>query len=198
VGVIHATFSFRREFDASGRHFNRALGGGGILDVGCYVMSMARLVAGAATGQPFAEPLEVTGAAELHPQTSTDLYAIASVRFSDGILAQLAAGVNLTQDSGLRVFGSEGWLHISNPFTMCREGGSSTLRLMRGEQVEEIVTTTDQHLFALEADAVGDALLRGETECAHMPVADSLGNMAALDAWRRAVGLTYAADEAQL
>ncbi len=198
VGVIQATFSFRREFEAAGRHFNRELGGGGILDVGCYTVSIARLIAGAARGMPFADPLELTGVAELHPETRTDLFAIASARFPDGVLAQLATGVGLTQDSGLRVFGTEAWLHVANPFTMGREGGSSTIRLTRGEEVEEIITTTDEHLFALEADAVGDAILRGEKECAFMPVADTLGNMAALDAWRRAVGLTYACDQVQL
>ena len=34
-----------------------AFAGGGIMDVGCYPVSMARLIAGAALGLPFANPI---------------------------------------------------------------------------------------------------------------------------------------------
>jgi predicted dehydrogenase len=52
VRIIHATFGFHWpvEFNTESRLTNHALGGGGILDVGCYPMSIARLVAGVATG----------------------------------------------------------------------------------------------------------------------------------------------------
>src|SRR5690606_25708656 len=60
VKVIQATFSFGAGFDPNGRVYNNALGGGGLLDVGCYCTSMARMIAGAATGQQqSAEPIEV-------------------------------------------------------------------------------------------------------------------------------------------
>src|SRR5687768_11031907 len=61
VRVIHATFSFHwpKTLDLSSRLLNHALGGGGILDVGCYCMSIARLIAGAAAGRDFAEPTEL-------------------------------------------------------------------------------------------------------------------------------------------
>src|SRR5688572_32176004 len=54
VRAVHAAFSFRAPFDPASRLFNKALGGGGILDVGCYPVSMARLVAGVAAGADFA------------------------------------------------------------------------------------------------------------------------------------------------
>src|SRR5207237_9838586 len=48
VRVIQATFSFHWpiEFDANSRLLAQDLGGGGILDVGCYPVSMSRLIAG--------------------------------------------------------------------------------------------------------------------------------------------------------
>src|SRR5579884_662668 len=51
VRVIQATYSFNSHYNPEGRLYNNALGGGGILDVGCYCASVARLVAGAAIGQ---------------------------------------------------------------------------------------------------------------------------------------------------
>src|SRR5690606_1332790 len=47
-------FSFRAGYDPSARLFSNELGGGGILDVGCYCTSFARLIAGATIGKPVA------------------------------------------------------------------------------------------------------------------------------------------------
>jgi predicted dehydrogenase len=195
LGVIRATFSFHAGFRPEGRLYNNALGGGGILDVGCYPMSTARLIAGAAQGRPFADPSRVVGVARLHPGTGIDLYATASVEFPGGILAQLGAGVALDQESGLRIFGSEGALHLPSPWVAAREGGPASIYLTRKGKTEEIVIETKEYLYALEADSVGDALAAGRLESPHMPVADSLGNMAALDAWRASAGLVYESEK---
>ncbi len=63
VRLIQASFCFEAPVDVHHRLFNPRLGGGGILDIGCYPVSMARLIAGAVLGKPFAEPLEVKGTA---------------------------------------------------------------------------------------------------------------------------------------
>ena len=195
VGAIQATFSFRSPFRRESRLFDKALGGGGILDVGCYAASIARLVAGAAVGRSFADFKSLAGSGMLHPETGADLYALASGRFAGGIVAQLATGVGLTQDNGLRVFGTEASLHIPSPFVIAREGGEGRIFVQRPDlPIEEIVVAGEKPLYAYEADAVGDALAKGERESPCMPVADSLGNMAALDAWRAAIGLVYAGE----
>ncbi len=191
VGMIRATFSFRSKFDSAGRLFNNALGGGGILDVGCYTTSIARLAAGAALGMPFAEPLRLTGEANLHPETGTDLWAAAVAKFPGGIVAQLSTGVNLNQENGLWINGTEGSLYVPSPYVIAREGGKSSIFLTREGKTEEIVVETSEWLYGLEADAVGTALASGEKESPAMTIADTLGNMAALDAWRASAGLTY-------
>jgi predicted dehydrogenase len=193
VGTIHAVFSSKAHFNEQDRHFNNALGGGGILDLGCYAMSISRLIAGISQGLPFSDPEAISGFARFHPQTGTDLYAVASARFPDGILAHLSAGVGLRQSNDVRIFGTEGRIEVPKPFVISKEGGTSSLLLTRGaaEQTREIAIKTDEHLYALEADSVGDAIAQGKLESQHVPVADSLGNMAALDAWRGAVGLIY-------
>ncbi len=197
VGVIQATFSFKAGYKADGRLFSNELGGGGILDVGCYATSISRLVAGAAIGKPFADPLQVSGFANLHPEVGTDFYAVATASFPGGILAQWSTGVGLNQENGLRVFGDKGQIRVPDPYTGGREGGESLILLtLDGQAAPEVITIkTDDWLYALEADAVADALARGELESPFMSVADTLGNMAALDAWRVAAGLTYTSEK---
>ncbi|MGO1257425.1 MAG: Gfo/Idh/MocA family protein, partial [Brachybacterium sp.] len=52
VAHVDASFAFDTG-GRSGRLFDPAIAGGGILDVGCYPMSLARFVAGAAQGRAF-------------------------------------------------------------------------------------------------------------------------------------------------
>ena len=196
VGLVQASFSFQRDFNPEARLWNKALGGGGILDIGCYPVSFARLIAGAADGRPFADPVSVTGAGHLHLQAGVDVYAAATLKFANGIVAQVACGIGLVQDSSARVYGSKGWLHVPVPWIPNREGGTSVIYLHGGEaSAPEEILVTAPPLYALEADAFAAALAAGRREVPQMTVADTLGNMAALDQWRAALGLVYDADQ---
>src|SRR5688500_11722119 len=104
VRAIQATFSFHgpKPWTAEHRLISNTLGGGGILDVGGYPVSLARLVAGAATGSAFADPIEVKGSSHLG-KTGVDEWASAVLRFAgpggDAIIAQVSCGVQVAQES---------------------------------------------------------------------------------------------------
>lgn len=57
VRTIHTHFSYNMGGPSEDIRQQNAAAGGGIMDVGCYCMSMARLIAGAATGKDFADPI---------------------------------------------------------------------------------------------------------------------------------------------
>ena len=61
VQTIRATFGYRSGFNPQSRLYNREMGGGGILDIGCYTASMARKIAGAAANKLFLNPISVKG-----------------------------------------------------------------------------------------------------------------------------------------
>ena len=191
VGVIQATFSFRARFDPEARLFKHVLGGGGILDVGCYCASMARLIAGAATGRDSAEPLEVKGVGHIG-ESRVDDYAIASLRFPGDILAQLATGVHLSQENGVRIFGTEGSIFVPSPWIPGREPQPTTIVVQQsGKAPEEVVIQSDRPLYTIEADTVAEHIGQRQASPPAMTWDDTLGNMRTLDAWRAAIGLVY-------
>src|SRR6266480_5356826 len=102
VRVIEVTFSFHANVHPGHRLLNNALGGGGILDVGCYCVSMARLLAGVASGKDFAEPTSLVGQAHIGELSRVDEYAVASLTFPGDILAQLFTGVQVKGDNRVR------------------------------------------------------------------------------------------------
>ena len=197
VSVIQATFSFHAGFNPDSRLWSNALAGGGILDVGGYTTSIARLIAGAVRGLPFADPVAVTGAGHLHPQTGVDVWAVGTLKFEGGILATIATGIGTSQENVVRVFGSEGSILLPNPYLTAREGAmpGEIVVLRRGEPPRKIAVESTVTSYAHEADAVGRAIRAGQTEAAPMPWADTLGNLRTQDTWRAAIGLTYEAEK---
>ncbi len=195
VRLAQAGFGISKAFDPSDRLFSRALGGGGILDLGCYCASMARLVAGASAGEPFLDPVRVQGAGVIGAG-GVDELAVAMLEFSGGLVAQLSVGLTLAQDNVVRLYGTRGRIEVASPWACSgKQGGRGVIAVRdTAGRVDEIAVETAEWLYALEADAVAEHVAAGRAECPEMGWADTLGNMRALDAWRGAVGLEYDAD----
>ena len=189
VKLIQVSFGFAPTFREDSRLFNKALGGGGILDVGCYTVSIARLVAGAAAGETFANPIEVQGLS-LPCESGVDAVATANLKFPNGVLAQISCGVGLRQTNELVVFGEMGRMTV--PAFWVPPGPISILDYAN-DSVTEVETDSFAFRYALQADAVAESLEKRQSPL--MSWADSLGNMATLDTWRKSIGLTYEADE---
>ncbi len=192
VKVIQATFSFQAQFNPESRLFNNNLGGGGILDVGCYCTSMSRLIAGVACGKEIAEPIELKGCGHIG-ETGVDEWAIGSIRFPQDIVAQISCGVAVAQENVVRIFGTKGYIFIPSPWVVSREGGESNIIVqIYGEQSpRKISIKTDNWLYSIEADTVAENIENRQAKFPAMTFEDTLGNMKALDMWRQSIGLVY-------
>ncbi len=184
--MIRASFCFDRDLGPEHRLFKKALGGGGVLDLGCYPVSISRLLAGAAVGVPFAEPVEVRGSAHFGEISGVDEWASAVLKFPGDILAEVSCATRVDREPGfLRLDGSEGFLTVPSPWHCSLEPGESRIRVERKGEVgaREIVVKSDKSLYAYEADAFADAVAKGRVESPAMTGEDSLGNAAVLDRW---------------
>ncbi len=195
VKCIQAAFAFRGGDNPDSRILDRELGGGGVLDVGCYPVSFARLIAGAATGTPFQDPLLVQGTGHIG-STGVDEYAAAMLTFPGDIIAQVATGVRLAMDNSARIYGTLGRIVVENPWAASRDKPAITRITVHAHETQTHTIEADCTCFAAEADIVGEAVAKGQTEASPpaMTWDDTLGNMRTLDAWRAAINLTYEAD----
>ena len=191
VKIIQATFGFTAGFNPEGRLFKNALGGGGILDVGCYAVSMARMVAGANFGQPFAEPIDVKGFGHLG-ETGVDEYTSAVMLFPGDIIAQVSTAVTLTPENVVRIFGSSGNIYVPSPWFGGEAGKPGKIIVNRaGKESEEILVEAYAGQYTIEADIVAKSIQDRQAPPPAMTPDDSLGNMKACDRWRKSIGLTY-------
>ncbi|MCX5659968.1 MAG: aldo/keto reductase [Planctomycetota bacterium] len=192
IRIIQATFSFHAGYNPTSRIWANELGGGGILDVGCYAVSFSRMVAGIALGlEGSAEPISVSGAGRLAP-TGADDYAVGILKFPGDIVAQVATGVGVNQDNSARIYGTGGNIVVPWPWIPAKEGGKTVINLnVNGKPAEVIEVDTTDWLYALEADMVGRNIARRQGVFPAMTWDDSLGNMRTLDQWRSSIGLLY-------
>ncbi|MEX0774352.1 MAG: aldo/keto reductase [Phycisphaeraceae bacterium] len=195
VRMIEAAFAFQAGFNPEGRLYANDLAGGGIMDVGGYPVSYARLIAGVATGQNFADPIEVKGTAHLG-SSGVDHYATAALKFPGGIIAQVTTGVQLRHDNQVTIHGSEGMIRVLNPYTADRgKGGEFVIVVNKSgaKEPEKITLRTEMTAFTMEADVVGRAIAAGQQQAPAPAMSwnDTMGNLRTLDAWRQSIGLTY-------
>ncbi len=193
VRMIEANFCYNSGEQPESRIQAKALGGGAILDIGCYTMSFARLIAGRAHGRLFAEPLELKAVGHLDTQTKTDMWTTAVMRFEGDILAKATCALKLNRENTAVVLGDKGRITVDMPW-QCP--GTIRIELDEKGTVQEIAMPKQRHLFAYEIESFTNEM-RGQpigADAVGMRFDDTLGNMKALDWWRAEIGLGYEAD----
>jgi predicted dehydrogenase/aryl-alcohol dehydrogenase-like predicted oxidoreductase len=199
VRLIRSSFGFAMpKFLAEHRLYANALAGGGILDVGGYPVSMARLIAGAAAGKDFLEPDRVAGVGHLG-ESGVDEWASAVLHFPNDIIAEVSCSISLNQDNVLRIIGTKGRIEVKDFwFASGHKGGVGEIHIIKPDGSEVVKVEESGWLYAFEVDAAGDAIRAGRQELAWpgMSWADSLGTLRVLDKWRQSIGLEYDIEKA--
>lgn len=187
VQHIKAVFGFHAGFDPASRLFDHKLAGGGILDVGGYVLSAASLVAGFEEGR-FAEPVSIKGVGNLG-QTNVDEIAYALLDFDTGVTAEVSCAIARRLGEVIEIECENGRVTLPSPWVPGRDAGPSdgSIIVECDGSTESIELRDPRMLFAFEAEAASQAILSGHLE----PVYPALTHQGSIrvasgqDAWRR-------------
>jgi predicted dehydrogenase/aryl-alcohol dehydrogenase-like predicted oxidoreductase len=198
---IRTSFGYDSPFNPVSRGYDRLQGGGGILDVGCYPVSLARLVAGAAQALPFANPVTVKGAGILG-KSGVDEVAYGVLTFADGFTAEVASAISRGMENNAVITGDLGTVEMVDPWVPGRDKGPSDATLIVTVGGERRVETLQhpQMLFAFEAEVASRAIADGAKAAPYpaMSPAESIGNNATLDLWRSELGYVSMAEDPRL
>jgi predicted dehydrogenase len=188
---VSVSCAFAAPFEPGDRLFDQELGGGAILDVGCYAMSFARMVAGWVLADDAAEPTELHGGGHLG-QSGVDDWAVATLLFPGGFTAQARTGTRLGEARDAVVYGSEGFVYIANPWTPGKNGSAAELVISRvGVDAPEIIQCETLPLFGAETAALTAAIETGSAP--QLTPRDTVATMRSLDRWRAAAYATQLA-----
>jgi len=182
VRVVNSEFAFQAGKDWENFRTDGTLGGGGLMDVGTYCVSLTRLIAGA-------EPESAHYSAYIG-EKGYDEFGSGCMKFPGEFTASFGTGVHIQMKNGAWIYGTEGMIHIENPWKA--NDGKLTLYKRGAEPESWQMNCTNDELYACEADAVAEFL--EARECPYMTLEDTINNMRTLDMLRASAGLVFSAE----
>ena len=188
--IIKSSFGFSADLPKEHRLRNPLLGGGAILDVGCYPLSMSKLIAGALQDLPYADPVSISATGILD-ETGVDLQSQAHLIFSDKIEAEISCAINEDFTNNLIISAGSIELIVSQPWHCGQfQDGTSSIQIFdSGKLVKEIPYKDSIGLFTREIDHASQCIQDKKIESDFISHTDTQSNMLWLDQWRRELGI---------
>jgi predicted dehydrogenase len=177
IGALRASVGVFSYFNRDAKNVRNKTewGGGGLLDIGCYPITMSRFMYGA-------EPLRVSGVLERDPQFGTDRLASAIMEFSGG-QAVFTCSTQMVPYQRMQFLGTKGRIEIEIPFN-APPNKATRIFVDDGSDVGgagtrvETIPACDQ--YTIQGDVFSKAILEdGEVP---VPLEDAIANMAVIDA----------------
>ena len=166
--TIQTLFSYYNDDPANIRNMAE-IGGGGLMDIGCYCISLSRFVFDA-------EPQRVLGILEHDPEFKTDRLASGVMDFGVGT-STWTCSTQLADYQRVNIMGTEGRVEIEIPFNAPPDQACRIWH-QRGDRVEEIVfDVVDQ--YGLQGDLFSLAVLNDTA--VPTPLGDALANMRVIE-----------------
>ena len=177
VRLMRADFCFRAGWNPQGRLLNPQLGGGGLLDVGIYTVSLASMVYGA-------QPTRLASLCHIG-ETGVDEQAAVILAYDQGQLASLTCAVRTSTPHEAVLYGTDGHIHIHHPFW------HATRLTVAGKEPQDIELPYPGNGYTCEAAEVGRCLREGRLESPIMPLDETVAILHTLDRIREQWGLRY-------
>jgi predicted dehydrogenase len=178
VTAVHADFGLAGPFAPEHRLRNRALGGGALLDLGIYPVTLAHLVLGV--------PASVQSWAALSPE-GVDENTGVLFGYADGAVAALTCGIVGATGNAAMITGTAGRIELPAGFHRPQR-----LTLHRADGEPEVLEfPSDGWGYQFEAMEVHRCLAEGALESPLVPHSATLDVMTLLDRIRTQIGVTY-------
>jgi predicted dehydrogenase len=181
VTQVHADFGVPATTDPGHRVNNRALGGGALLDLGIYPLSIACALLGKATS---------VQAQAIMGETGVDLSTAFTMQHEGATLSVCSCSIRARSSCELIVSGTRGSVRMHRMFHMATQ---LTVELQDGSS-RTIAAPWLGNGYTHEAIEAGRCLREGLIEHPLMTHAETLSLMTLLDSIRAQIGLRYPAD----
>lgn len=182
IRFVQADFCINIPYDPAHRLYNPELGGGALLDLGIYPISLAGLLLGL--------PSEVRGHAHIG-QTGVDELDALTFIYENGATAQLSCSMRVHKPIEAHIVGTEGYIKIHQVFLH-----ADWLTIQRdGQEPQTVRVPYAGNGYRYEVEEVHRRLANGQLESPLMTLDETLATMKLMDQLRAEWGVRYAADD---
>ncbi|OQP51193.1 Gfo/Idh/MocA family protein [Niastella populi] len=171
IGQLKTIHSFFSYFNADPNNIRnqKDMGGGGMMDIGCYCVSLARFIFNS-------EPLKVYGHVTIDPVLLTDTMASGMLEFLNGT-ATFTCSTQLMPYQRVQVLGTEGRVEIEIPFNAPPD--AVTRLWLHSKSGSEEITFEPVDQYTLQGDLFAQAVINDTP--VPTPLQDAINNMKVIE-----------------
>ena len=173
-------FKKEKKIDKNSRQFNNQLGGGCILDLGCYPTSLSLLICSLIKNVNY-KKFKITNLVREIGSTGVDINAEAKIIFDNSFNSKVKASFKKNLGNSTIIKGEKGNMIINNTFMGIKE-----IRIVLKNKTYEIKNLLDENIFSQEITSISKSILNGLKEVSYpgMQLEETLLNMKILDYWK--------------
>jgi predicted dehydrogenase len=177
IGEVRSIMGFFGYFNRDGQNIRNApeYGGGGLLDIGCYLINISRLIFGG-------EPQRVSALIDRDPDMKVDRLTSFILDFPTG-QGVFTCGTQVTPHQRVHIFGSDARVEVEIPFNAPPDRPCRVF-VDNGTDLSGAATQTIEFAPCNQYTTQGDLFSRAirEDSPAAIPLEDSIKNMAVIGA----------------
>ncbi len=170
----------KKKPDRNNRLYNKELGGGAILDLGCYPVSFSIFIASLISKFDFIKTKVLNKKKEIGPP-GVDMNSFAELYFENNFKSTV--GASLTQNLGkkTKIVGTKGELVLNDTWSPF----NPSLIQINGENKETIEIECHDNIYTYEIEALSKCILENkkEPDFPGITLNETLKNMKILDEW---------------
>ena len=171
---------FKKKPNKYKRLFSKELGGGAILDIGCYPVSFSIFVASLISKIDFNRIEVLNKKKEIGP-TGVDMDSFAELNFGNNFKSKVSASLIKDLGKKTKIIGTKGELIIEDTWSPT----NISLINVTGENKETIKIKCHNNVYAYEIETLSTCILENKKEpnFPGMTINETLENMRILDEW---------------
>ena len=185
VRAIQSSFCFRAPLEPAGRHYNPALAGGALLDLGVYSIATTRWAIQQSVGT-CPEPSSIHACGTL-AGTGVDQRVTAMLTFPGGLSSQFVCGFDGSAENSMTIMGERGFIRLQPCFWAATE---AQLQRLDEPAIHERAPFRING-FEYQIEEAQRCIRAGLVESSRMTHVDSLAALRWMDEIRRQVGVRY-------
>ena len=166
------------------RLFNKDLGGGSILDLGCYPVSISNLIANIDNNEKNIMPDVQNVIGKIY--ADIDLNAQAQLTYRNGITSMISVSINEDLENSTTIFGTNGKLVICEPWVPDKE---SVIEIHKDGNIQKTKTKCELSIFASQIDNFNKNIKKNNLECDYpsMSIDNSVECMQIMMKWKNKI-----------
>jgi len=172
-------FNKKKKINKKNRLFNKELGGGAILDLGCYPVSFSILIASMISKIDY-DKIKVLDKIIEIGSTDVDVNSHAKLEFENGFISEVNASFTKNLGTETIINGKDGIMRIMNPWQAV-----PPIIYLEGKVNKKIENRCTNNIFSYEINAISKNILEKKfsPDFPGLSIKEIIGGMKILDKW---------------